>query len=170
MDAYRPARPDDLDALLALQRDYYAADGYPFDPAVQREAFGRLLAEPALGRAWLAERDGRAVGYVVVTLGWSLEFGGRDGFVDELYVDPAARGLGLGRAGVAVAEAGALALGVRTLHLEVEPGKPQAEGLYRRAGFAALGRALLSKPLRANAAGAPSKSSEFHGIDPARQR
>jgi L-amino acid N-acyltransferase YncA len=147
MERFRPARPADLDALLALQRDYYAEDGYPFDPAVQREAFARLLAEPALGRAWLAADGGRVVAYVALTLGWSLEFGGRDAFVDELYVAPPARGRGLGRAGLAVAEAGARALGVRTLHLEVEDGKPAALGLYRRNGFAEHGRALLKKSL-----------------------
>src|SRR5512134_1736901 len=147
MRRFRPATPADLDALLALQRDYYAEDGYPFDLAVQREAFGLLLADPALGAAWLAGDGGSVVAYVVVTLGWSLEFGGRDAFVDELYVTPAARGAGLGRAGLAVAEAGARALGVRTLHLEVEDGKPAALALYRRRGFAGHGRALLKKSI-----------------------
>jgi len=147
MEAFRPAAPADLDALLALQRDYYAEDGYPFVPAVAREAFGRLLADRALGAAWLAEDGGRVAAYVVVTLGWSLEFGGRDAFVDELYVAPAARGRGLGSAGLAAAEAGARALGVRTLHLEVEHGKPAALDLYRRRGFAEHGRRLLKKRL-----------------------
>lgn len=147
MTPFRPARPADLDALLALQRAYYAEDGYPFDPAVQREAFGRLLAEPALGAAWLAEDGGRVVAYVVVTLGWSLEFGGRDGFVDELYVAPEARGSGLGREGLAAAETGACALGVRALHLEVELDKPETRTWYRRTGFAEHGRALMSKAL-----------------------
>lgn len=147
MTPFRPARPADLDALLVLQRDYYAEDGYPFDPAVAREAFGRLLAEPALGAAWLAEDGGRVVAYVVLTLGWSLEFGGRDAFVDELYVAPEARGSGLGRDGLAAAEAGARALGVRTLHLEVELDKPETRTWYRRAGFAEHGRALMKKAL-----------------------
>jgi GNAT superfamily N-acetyltransferase len=148
MDAHRPARLDDLDDLLALQRAYYAEDGYPFDPATARDAFAQLLADPALGAAWIARaQDGRALAYVVLTLGWSLEFGGRDGFVDELYVTPAARGRGLGRAGLARAEAGARARGVRRLHLEVEDGKPAAHELYRRSGFAGHGRTLMSKPL-----------------------
>jgi GNAT superfamily N-acetyltransferase len=147
MQRFRPATPLDLDALLALQRGYYGEDGYRFEPALARAAFGRLLDDPALGRAWLAEQEGHAVAYVVLTLGWSLEYGGRDAFVDELYVAPGARGAGLGRAGLAVAEAGARALGVRTLHLEVEPGKPEALGLYRRRGFVEHGRSLLSKPL-----------------------
>jgi L-amino acid N-acyltransferase YncA len=144
---FRFALPADLDALLALQRDYYAEDGYPFDLAVQREALGRLLDDPALGRVWLAEDGGRVVAYAVLTLGWSLEFGGHDGFVDELYVTPPARGGGLGRAGLAAAEAGARALGVRTLHLEIEDAKDAALGLYRRSGFAGRGRALMSKSL-----------------------
>lgn len=145
--AYRPAGPGDLESLLALQRAFYAGEGYAFDPDVARRAFGRLLADPSLGEAWLAEQDGRAVAYAVLTLGWSLELGGRDAFMDELYVAPGARGRGLGRAGLAAVEAGARALGVRALHLEVEDGKPAAHALYRRSGFAPRGRALLSKTL-----------------------
>lgn len=145
--AFRAATPGDLDALLALQRAYYGEDGYGFDPDVARTALARLLADPALGQAWLAEQDGRAVAYAVLTLGWSLELGGRDAFLDELYVTPAARGCGLGRAGLAAVEAGARSRGVRILHLEVEHDKPAAHALYRRSGFADRGRALMSKPL-----------------------
>jgi GNAT superfamily N-acetyltransferase len=144
---YRPAGPADLEPLLALQRDYYAEDGYAFDPEQARDAVARLLAEPALGRAWLVEEGGRAVAYVVLALGWSLEYGGRDAFLDELYVAPSHRGRGLGRAGLSAVEAGARALGVRTLHLEVERDHAQAHALYRRAGFAAHDRVLMSKRL-----------------------
>ncbi|MGB8330919.1 MAG: GNAT family N-acetyltransferase [Polyangiales bacterium] len=44
-------------------------------------------------------------GYLIVTLGFSFERGGRDGFIDELFIDARFRGHRLGREAIAVAEA-----------------------------------------------------------------
>lgn len=147
----RPAHPADLDALLALQRAYYVEAGDALDPARARAALAALLADPALGAVWIAEDAGEAVAYAVLTLGYSLEYGGRDAFVDELYVAPAHRRRGLARAALEALEASARAAGVRALHLEVERELAGARALYRRAGFADRDRVLMSKPVgRAN--------------------
>ena len=148
MDAFRPARPDDLDGLLALQRAYYAEAGYPFEPARARAALAGLLADPTLGAVWLAEREGSPMAYAVLTLGYSLEYGGRDAFLDELYVAPAQRRRGLARAALVALERGAAARGVRELHLEVERELEGARALYRRAGFVDHDRAPMSKPVQ----------------------
>jgi len=141
------AAPADLAAILALQRDYYAADGYPFEAASAEAALARLLASPELGELWVA-RDGESVvAYVAVTFGYSLEYGGRDAFVDELVVAASHRGRGLGTRALAVADAAARAAGVRALHLEVEHDKPAARRLYERSGFASHSRHLLTKRL-----------------------
>jgi ribosomal protein S18 acetylase RimI-like enzyme len=100
-----------------------------------------------LARCWLVRRAGVAVGYVVLSLGFSIEHGGRDGFIDDLYLVPAARGIGIGRALLAFAAAEAETLGIRMLHLEVEPGNERAHRLYRRNGFAESGRRLMSRRL-----------------------
>jgi ribosomal protein S18 acetylase RimI-like enzyme len=147
MHPFRLAKSGDLDALLALQRTYYTEVGYAFDPARARAALATLLADPALGAVWIAEDAGAAVAYAVLTLGYSLEYGGRDAFLDELYVAPAQRRRGLARAALAALEAGARAAGVRELHLEVEQELAGARALYRRAGFADHDRVLMSKPV-----------------------
>ncbi|HNF99868.1 MAG TPA: GNAT family N-acetyltransferase [Pseudomonadota bacterium] len=56
-----------------------------------------LLAKPEVGAVWLAWREGRAVGYLVLTRCFSLEFGGPFVLLDEIFVLPEARGDGLGR-------------------------------------------------------------------------
>ena len=66
-------------------------------------------------------RERLAIGYLVLTIGYSLERGGRDAFIDELYVRAERRGRGLGALAVATAEAAARRLGVRAVHLEVDP-------------------------------------------------
>ena len=89
---------------------------------------------------------GRPVGYVVLTLGFSVEAGGREGCLDELFVVPEARGRGVGRRVLGLVEEEARRLGIRRLFLEVEHGNRAFE-LYRRAGFVDHRRSLMSKQL-----------------------
>ena len=143
---FEPATAADLDALLALARAFHVEDGHALSDA-GASALAAVAAGEPLARCWLVRRADRAVGYVVLSLGFSIEHGGRDGFIDDLYLVPAARGIGLGRALLAFAVAEAERLGIRVLHLEVEPGNDRAHDLYRRNGFAESGRRLMSRRL-----------------------
>jgi ribosomal protein S18 acetylase RimI-like enzyme len=91
----------------------------------------------------------RPVGYLIITLGYSVEYGGRDGFIDDLYLVPEVRGAGLGRRLLAFALAEAARLGVRTLHLEVDVGNERATRLYRAGGFEETGRRLMRRRIMA---------------------
>src|SRR4051794_13451109 len=93
---FRPASPADIPAILAHQRDFYAAEGYAFDEAVARHAIEGLSSDSERGHLWVLSIETSVMGYLAVTFGWSLEFGGRDAFVDEVYVAPAHRGAGWG--------------------------------------------------------------------------
>lgn len=128
-------------------REYYAFDHLPYDEATAREALQILLRDPELGRIWLIQAGTETAGYAVLTLGYSLEYRGRDAFIDELYLREPYRGRGLGRQALEWLEQAARALGVRALHLEVERGNPRAQALYRRYGFRDNDRQLLSKRL-----------------------
>lgn len=146
---FRPATVGDAESIVALMRTYYAEEGYPFTEAATRAVVAELLRDPVLGRVWVAQGAGEVAAYVVLTFGYSLEYGGRDAFVDDLYVAAAHRGRGLGTAGLAVAELACRDLGVRALHLEVERRKRRARSLYRRLGFVEHDRHLMTKRLAA---------------------
>ena len=90
-------------------------------------------------------------GYLVVCFGWSLEFQGRDAFVDELYVREAFRGQGLGTRALEVAADLCRASGVRALHLEVERRNTRAQDVYRRAGFVDREYYLMTRRLAPDA-------------------
>jgi GNAT superfamily N-acetyltransferase len=143
----RPASPADCDRILHLMERYYAEDGYPFVPAEARAALARFLDDASLGRMWVFVTGGDVVGYAALTLGYSLEYRGRDAFVDELYLDPDHRGAGVGSHALARIEDACRELGVRALHLEAERQKPRLLAFYRRAGFAAHDRHLMTKPI-----------------------
>ena len=132
----------DADTLVHLARAFHDEDGHPLIEPGERALRQVAHGEP-LARAWLVHEAEAVVGYLVITLGFSVEYGGRDGFIDDLYLVPSARGRGLGRKLIAFAQAQARELGIGTLHLEVDGGNEGATRLYRAAGFAETGRRLM---------------------------
>jgi ribosomal protein S18 acetylase RimI-like enzyme len=141
----RLATAADIEAVLALHRAFFSEDGYAFREDESRANLARLLGDPTLGRLWVMDDAGEVVGYLLLAFGFSLEFRGRDAFVDELYVAPGHRGRGLGKRALELAAEACRELGVRALHLEVERYKEGAQALYRRMGFADHDRYLMTK-------------------------
>lgn len=139
------AGANDTAELLALMRAFYAEEEYPFNETRTERVLRSMLANPSFGAAWLFRFDGRAVGYLVVTHGYSLEFGGRDAFVDELYIIPEMRGQGFGAKALTIAEEHCRREGISALHLEVERENPRARALYERSGYKAHDRYLMTR-------------------------
>jgi GNAT superfamily N-acetyltransferase len=139
------AGASDTDELLALMRSFYAEEGYPFHEERTERVLRAMLANPFFGAVWVFRLDGRAVGYLVVTHGYSLEFGGRDAFVDEVYVIPEMRGRGIGAQALRIAEEHCRRQGIGALHLEVERENPRARALYERSGYKAHDRYLMTR-------------------------
>jgi ribosomal protein S18 acetylase RimI-like enzyme len=142
---FRPAAPSDADALVEMMRALYEHDRTPFDEPAHRAALAQLFADDSYGVVYLLLSGGAAAGYVVVTFGFSLEFRGRDAFIDELFVRGEFRGRGLGASALRFAEGVCRERGVRALHLEVERANAGAQSVYRRAGFKDHDRYLLTK-------------------------
>ncbi|MGH6920446.1 MAG: GNAT family N-acetyltransferase, partial [Geminicoccaceae bacterium] len=135
-----------LPLLERLVRAYYVEDGHSFHDDRQPAALAALAAGEPFGRAWLIALDRRPVGYVVLSWGFSVEAGGREACLDEIYLVPEVRNRGLGNRVLALVDAEARAIGVRRLFLEVER-RNRAIGLYRRAGYVDHDRFLMSKSL-----------------------
>lgn len=145
----RPATRADIPTLVALMTAFYAEADYPLPAAPATRAFETLLDDARLGGVWLATIDDTAVGHTVMTVCYSMEYGGLRAFVDDLYVSPAARGQGAGARLLETMRAAAEARGVRALHVEVGPENETARRLYARAGYVDSGHLLLSLPLAA---------------------
>ncbi len=142
--ALRPVRHGELPELLDMLRRFYVEDRIPLDEPRVRRGLEQLLADAALGAVLFAEAKGERVGYLV--LGWcfSIEQGGRHVLVDELYLEPAARGRGLGAALLAAACDWARGQGAEVARLEVNRHNPRAKTLYLRHGFRDDDRDILS--------------------------
>lgn len=142
---FRLADVDDVDLLLEFMREYYEFDHLTFDEQVARASLRKILSDDPFGRVWLIQTDGNPVGYVVLTLGFSLMFGGRDAFIDEFYIRADQRGLGIGRRSLEFVEGVCRSLGVQALHLEVERDNTNAQAVYRKFGFEDHAHYLMTK-------------------------
>jgi ribosomal protein S18 acetylase RimI-like enzyme len=145
---FQPTGVDDLSGLLDLMQAAYAHDGLEFDESVALAALEELLGDKSLGRIWLICLDSLVIGYIVLTFGYSLEFGGRDAFIDEFYIQKAYRSRGIGTKTLGLVESAARSMGIRALHLEVERGNQRAQRFYESGGFETRDRFhLMSKYL-----------------------
>ncbi len=148
-DAVRPARAADAPRLAEIARAAYA----PYVAAIGREPPPMLQDFPAAiaaGRVWVAGApDGFVLAYAQ----------GADWHVENLAVDPAAQGRGLGPALLAAAEAEGRARGHPRVTLYTNAAMAGALALYPRLGYTetdrrvehGLSRVHFAKDLRAMA-------------------
>ncbi len=132
----RRATAADTGTLMPLVRAYHEFEGIDATDAERLATLRPLLGEgDGLGTIWLIETPDGAVGYIALCFGYSIEFGGRDAFVDEFFIVEAERGRGLGREVLERVKAQAAEAGVRALHLEVARTNTAAKNFYGKAGF-----------------------------------
>ena len=125
--------------------EFYAYEGRPFQFSRAGLAMQQLLGQGSLGQVYLVILSDEIVGYVALTWGFSLEFGGRDAFVDELYLKAAYRGQGIGRKTLDFVTQTCRLHHIQALHLEVALNNLPAQALYEKAGFLVRTSHLLSK-------------------------
>lgn len=141
--ALRLARPEDLDRLMTLVAAFHAEEGITQDADKRREALLPLLEGIPHGCIYLIGPGRAPLGYIILTFGWSVEFGGMDGFVDEIYIRPAVRGRGIATEVLLDLPKALSEAGLTALHLEVDRTNERSQKLYLRTGFRARERYML---------------------------
>ena len=95
----RPARPDDLGAIVALVRDLAAYEREPEAAVATESDFAAVLfGEAPTVFCHVAEADGEVVALAVWFRNFSTWTGRQGIWLEDLYVRPEHRGAGLGRA------------------------------------------------------------------------
>src|SRR5438105_2897364 len=112
---------------------------------IRKQARQALAELDGFGGWWFIEAERKAVGYFVLTIGYSLEFGGRFVLLDEFFVEREWRGRGLGAAAMERILEEAEAMGASAVHLEAEG---HVREFYRRSGFAVRGREMMTRWIR----------------------
>jgi ribosomal protein S18 acetylase RimI-like enzyme len=144
---FKIAGEADLAAVLGLAGSYYQFDGIPFEAGKIQPGLQMLLADPAHGLVWLISAGERLAGYIIMTHGFDIEFGGRLGGITDFYLEPEHRQRGIGRLALEHVEKFCRDTGVKALELQVLEDNPAALAFYERRGFQALGRIPMFKQL-----------------------
>jgi GNAT superfamily N-acetyltransferase len=143
----RRAAPSDLDALLPLVAEFCAIDGHEYEPDRVVRALEPLLVGDDLGHVWVLDGGSGQppAGYAVVTWGHSLEAGGREALLDEIYVRD--RNEGAGALLLDAALDGAREAGAGRCFLETESANTAVRRFYGRHGFVVEDSVWMQRPL-----------------------
>jgi diamine N-acetyltransferase len=146
----RPARPHDALSLRALGMQVFLETYAPhgIDAAMAREVHAEFalddvqrLLETAGLRLFMAERDGRAIGFAQLATGSACPIGrvAASTEVQRLYVQAASKGTGAGKALLRHCELQAREQGDCALWLRAWAGNGPAREFYARQGYADVG-------------------------------
>lgn len=148
----RPHQPGDIGWIIGRHGELYAREyglNAQFEALVARIASGFLERADARREAcWLAERDGRRLGGVMLVQARAEPNGAVPPGVAQLrllLVQPSARGAGVGDALVAECERFARAAGYHSITLWTQSELAAARHLYRRHGYALQGTETHSR-------------------------
>jgi len=127
----RRARPDDLAAIMDIERATFATDAWP-EHAMAAELEGEHTY-------YLVVVDDASPDVAIAYAGLLAPRGSGQGDVQTIAVDRAARGRGLGRALMHALIDEARRRAAAELFLEVRADNPVARGLYESLGFQEIG-------------------------------
>jgi GNAT superfamily N-acetyltransferase len=143
------ATVEDIDALLPMVEQYWRFENIEgFDPGRMRNLLTRVIEDASLGRAWVARVYGEPAAYLLAVYVFSLEHQGITAEIDEFFVIPQHRGLGIGASMLAAAEAQFRIEGCTNVSLQLGRSNEAARKFYQQHGFdGRSGFELVSKIL-----------------------
>jgi GNAT superfamily N-acetyltransferase len=130
-----PDEADEVTRLLIAFRDWWGRDE-PADASFAESAAILLGRDDTEFLLAAADHDGPPTGVAQLRYRWSVWTAAEDCWLEDLYVEAAARGTGIGRALTEVALDRARERGCRRVELDVNTGNPAAVALYESLGFA----------------------------------
>jgi GNAT superfamily N-acetyltransferase len=134
----RPASTADLPALVRLLEALFSIEA-DFTPDRERQRLGLalMLSDPRRRAVLVAERTGAVIGMVTGQLVVSTAEGGLSVLVEDMVVDAAARGRGVGRTLLRAMESWATKRGATRLQLLADRENVPAIAFYGREGWSA---------------------------------
>ena len=128
----RATRADEAE-ILDLMNGFCHAEGKTFDRDLARAGLVPLLESDEHGTVLVAEHDNELVAYAVICWSWSVEIGGPEACLDEIYAGT--RGQGIGSTLISAVRDSCVAHGMRRIFLETESVNERARQLYGRHGY-----------------------------------
>ncbi|MDP2498459.1 MAG: GNAT family N-acetyltransferase [Candidatus Palauibacterales bacterium] len=132
----REAGIGDLETIVRFNREMAReTEGRELDASTLRAGVNALLSDPARGRYYLAEEDGRVLGQLLVTTEWSDWRNGEIWWIQSVYVAPDHRRRGVYSALHRHVRERARSLGAVGLRLYVDRENREARRSYEELGM-----------------------------------
>jgi GNAT superfamily N-acetyltransferase len=132
----RAATPGDIEALVAGNTALaQETERVRLDAATLRDGIRALVDSRAPGRYWVAERDGRVVGQLLITFEWSDWRNRMIWWIQSVYVAPDSRGQGIFRELYDTVRREAQVAGAGGLRLYVDTTNTVAQRVYAVLGM-----------------------------------
>lgn len=132
----RPVKENDREFYIRSALAFYHSPVVlaPIPQSHIEKTFDLLLQGSPFALGYILEHDGKPCGYALLARTWSQEAGGEVIWIEEIYVLPEFRSLGLGKEFFAFLEK-AFAGKAKRFRLEVEKENEKAVRLYKSLGF-----------------------------------
>lgn len=131
----RPARGDEVEDLLPLMRGYCEFYETEPDDVGLRTMARALIADPEQGALFIARGDdGVAIGFAAMDWKWSSLRGARIGYLEDLFVDPERRGMGVAEALIEACAERCRERGAPALDWQTATDNFRAQKVYERVG------------------------------------
>jgi len=142
---YKTATEKDIDSLLLMMSEFYKHEQIQFNNEILKSTIIDLIQNPFLGKIWLINVNSQVVGYFVLTYIFSLEYGGRNALLDEIFIKKDFRGKGIGSKTLNFIEQQCKIDNIHVVHLQVKKFNPSAKKLYELNGYREVDRTFMIK-------------------------
>jgi len=135
----RPITKADRNTFLIFAKAFYSSSAvcHSIPQSHHIKTFDQLMASDAYAQCYIIEHNGKPVGYALTAKTFSQEAGGMVLWIEELFLLPTYRNLGLGTEFFQYVKQ-YIEPTVSRIRLEVEPQNTDAIRLYQRRGFDVL--------------------------------
>jgi len=144
---FKEAQTYDIALLVPMVQEFYALEQIAFHEQTIQSALAHFISNHQFGRAWLIYDNEELAGYMILTFGFCLEFGGRDAFIDEVYLKEPYRNRGIGQKAIDFLSDFGKENNIKVMLLEVGHENGQAQGFYKKTGFTAREKYFLMTKL-----------------------
>ena len=146
----RLAAASDVPVLIDLMEAFYAESGYVLNRKWATDTFFTLLRNKDQGETWLLYLGNEVVGYMIVSFRFSIEHGGREAFIQDLFVCPDQRRKGVARFALQRLFRECESRNIAAIQVQVGARNVAAAGLYKAQGLKPYddGRVTLTARLR----------------------
>lgn len=145
----RKVEPKDRETYIGLAQQFYSSDAVQH--AIPKDyieaAFDEMMRSDVYADGYILTHGGKPAGYALIAKTFSCEGGGLTVWIEEIFILPEYRSLGLGGALFAALEA-EYGRSLARMRLEITPENMRARSLYQKLGFKELSYQQMVKEFK----------------------